>query len=139
MPNQFQGFPVPKAKIAEMITDSSNLIVERDPPGGPDFTEADLTCDGAAHDLDLSGIIPEGATWAWMAATAIDDAVGSLVGLQAKGATGASQAMAVITQVIGNQIAGEAWIKLDDNRYIEYLCSAVVFTSITITVRGWVN
>ncbi len=117
---------------------AGDIYVARGDPAAADFTQADLTLDGAAHDLDLSSILPESAAGGLVHLNVqiADNLVSQVLRMRRKGNTNWFARFGMRTQVTNVSVEQEGWIQLDDARVIEYLITAGTDTVI-ITVLGW--
>lgn len=113
------------------------LYVDRGDPGASDFTTATLTTDGLFHDLDLSAIVPKGATAVSIFAYVRDGAVNSSVRFRKKGNVGTYAINFISTQAINVAIGGLCVVALDENAIIEYAAANLVFINLSLTVLGW--
>ncbi len=102
-----------------------------------DFDEDDLTEDGNWNDLDLSSIVPSGATAVLLGVDITDDAVGSTILLRKNGNSNEVNMGIVRTQIAGVERSADRIVFCDVNQVIEYQATAVVWSSILFTVRGW--
>jgi len=112
-------------------------FVDRGDPAAWDFSVGNLTTDGDYHDLDLSGILPEGAIAVVLGAYVSDDAAASYVLFREKGNNNGYNTFGIYTQVAGIAVQGEGHIRCDANRAIQYRASNTTFTNISLLVRGW--
>lgn len=114
-----------------------DTYVDRGDPSAWDFTKADLTTDGAWHDLDLSAIVPAGAKLILITVMCNEDAVNKWFYLRQKGNSNDFNRSAIRQQVAN--LANEAvmMVSCDQNRKIQYLATNTVWTVIYIEVRGW--
>ena len=115
----------------------SGGFVDRGDPAAWDATQATLTLDLTWNNLDLSSVIPAGATAACIVVTLQDDAVGSVFSLRANGVTNAYCYVPMWTQVVDQDIGHQAIIALDGNRIIQYYATNTTWTTINLLVTGW--
>lgn len=112
------------------------VFVDRGDPAVADWTEATLTINSAWHDLDLSTIVPEGASTVLFNGYIRDDAVNSYFFLRSKDNAGLYNISAIITQVANVPVQRDMVVKLTSDRKISY----TGFTGtdfVSLTVRGW--
>ena len=134
-----------KGSDGEVLTLSSGLpswaargIVDRGDPSAADYTLGDFTTDFTWNDLDLSGIVPAGATFVVISGNINDNAVGSSLQFRKNGNSNNFNSGSVRTQVASATIDFRLIIACDSNRVIEYRASNLTFTTINVTVVGWV-
>jgi hypothetical protein len=116
---------------------SGDLYVDRGDPSSSDFEIGDLTADGSEHDMDLSSIVPVGATAVSLTVKVEDNATGSYVRFRSNGNSNTLAAFLTSTQVSGIPIYSNAIVALDADRIIEYKLLARTYTTCRITVVGW--
>ena len=111
--------------------------VDRGDPAAHDFTLATLSTDGDYHDIDFSSIISAGAKVAHLFCGVQDNDAGRYMYFRKKGNVNAAAVSNIQTQ--GSQIYNyqDMWVTLDENLKAEYQASDTTFTSIVLTVRGW--
>ncbi len=119
------------------VSRSTAGYVDRGDPVAQDFDDADLTTDGAWHDLDLSSIVPNGAIAVALRLSVKDGAVDSRVRFRKNGNSNTANVAQIRTQVIDLFINADLKVGCDSNRVIEYWASSLAFTNIDITVKGW--
>ena len=113
-----------------------HIFVDRGDPSAWDFEEGVLTTDDTWRDLDLSSIVPAGATQVLIGGYIADDVLGTYFQLRENGNSDGYNAFTLTTQVANVGIEINALVSLDSNRVIEYLGKTVAFV-IKIVVRGW--
>jgi hypothetical protein len=123
--------------MTPIIGENRFPLVDRGDTALPDFMLADLTSDGEWHDLDLSDIIPKGASFAFIQAFIQDEIVGSYIAFRKKGYTGDFNADILILCVANCYARGTMFIPLGSDRVIQYQMTNTVFSSAAVTVRGW--
>jgi hypothetical protein len=110
---------------------------DRGDPADADFVKTDLTTDGAWHELDLSGIVPEGAKAVSISLYIVDNLAGQIVRFRRAGNVNIFAITGTATQVAYVPIFTHCICAVDENRKIEYYCSNTSFTGIQITINGW--
>jgi len=100
-------------------------------------SKAVLNTDANWHDLDLSGIVPAGATFVLLRIRVVDDAVSSVFNVKKKGNANALTGGSIRTQVVDIPVEFDIPVAVDADRKIEYLATNTAFTFIRITVKGW--
>lgn len=111
--------------------------VDRGDPNDHDFTLVNFTTDWTWRDLDLSAIVPAGATAVDLRIVVIDDAIGSRFQLRKNGNVNVHNVLSTRTLVIDLAIDIVAIVSCDVGRKIEYRASNLTFSAINITVKGW--
>ncbi|MBA7635827.1 hypothetical protein ES703_43431 [subsurface metagenome] len=112
-------------------------FIDRGDPATVDWTEAVLIEDGAWRDLDLSTIVPEGATAVALFARISGTLVGQQIFFRTKGNTHTINMAANRSQVADNENIEDLIVACDTNRVIQYKADADPWNWITITVKGW--
>ena len=102
-----------------------------------DFDLGDLTTDGTWRELDLSSIVPAGATATALHVRLTDNEANRFMVLRKNGDTGGENRSVIRTQVIDITISQDMIVGLDDDRKIQYNASNTTFSTIEITVKGW--
>ena len=120
--------------MAEKI--DSNGFIDRGDPTAYDWTEATLTADGAWHDLDLSSIIDEGTKAVQLTVEGYDDSLNAIY-FRKKGNANSVSKASWYNPIINQTHSQDLIVACDINGVIEYWMSAVVWTSLDITVKGW--
>jgi len=117
---------------------AGDVLVDRGDPADYDFTVGDFTCDSAYHDLDLSSIVPSGATWVKVKVVLADDAVDSYFALRKNGNTNTRVSLSNRIRVVDKTHYITGFVPCDSNRVIEYSATNTTFTTINLVVTGWV-
>lgn len=113
---------------------AGTVFTDRGDPASVDWDETDLTADGNWHDLNLSSVIPAGAT-AVLLRVRLEATVKTLSFRE----NGNSSAVNVATLETGGGagiMRGDLLVAPDANGVIEYNLSGAA-TSVSITVGGW--
>lgn len=113
--------------------------VNRGDATGTDFTMADLTMDWGVHYLDLSGIIPEGATAVHLYFAFVANAAGTCMWLQPSDCVHCFSALGMTSQVANIEIDCDGFVALGPDRKIKYQGGAPPMTAVFIHVRGWMK
>jgi len=111
---------------------------DRGDPGAADFLS--FTNDSLWHTLDLSSIVPSGATAVSLKVSyaATRNGGGSYIELRKNGNSNTINVGIIFTQVANNVISGDMVIAVDSNRKIQYLAlSGDSIDSAEVTVKGW--
>jgi hypothetical protein len=130
--------------IFEMLKFFGKRLVDRGDPVTFDFgSEAGLgglVADGAWHDLDLSPIVPAGASHVQLAVTIqATTAIGAPgLWLRKNGNTGGYNVAALRVQTANQSIDGRHLLLCDAGRVIEYFLTDTSWSGVTITVCGWI-
>lgn len=109
----------------------------RGDPAAVDFTESDLSVNGAWTDLDLSGIIPVGTTSVVLHLAMDASAAGRYLSFRTKGNTNDNNIsrMTIIATGISLGHRADLTIPTEGQQTIQYYKSAALFC--TITVKEW--
>jgi len=167
MSNFFLGFPVSRAKIAEMIEgyappishhgrhedggddeiDCTGLtgagggtsLIDRGDPAANDKTLSDFTTDNAYHDLNLSSIVPAGATWILLKVVVMSSTIPAYIRFRKKGNSNSIN-VAVADCIQANLSHPYQFLcPCDADRVIEYYASNSTWSSIQLSVSGWIS
>lgn len=114
-----------------------SLLVDRGNLTAWDFVLSAATLDGASHDLDLSSIIPAGATFVLLILAVRPILVGNYFYIKNKGFANSVNALYIYGQVANVYIGAMAIISLPADRVLEYLAQASSFDAAIIAVSGW--
>lgn len=112
-------------------------LVNRGDPFLSDFTETNLTTNATWQDLDLSAIVPAGATAVELRCGINDGLVASVIIFRKKGHTHLYNAQALYIQVANIPYDCTFTLFCDANRLIEYYATNTTWTNINIIVLGW--
>jgi len=126
------------SNFLNFIKRRGDVFVDRGDPDAFDFTVASFTRDGAWHDLDLSSVVPSGASWVYVVGRIDANSADQAFVLRKKGNTNAynTRTARVVTGLYWAHL--HAWLPLDANRTIEYLASSAQVTEISLVVAGWI-
>lgn len=124
-------------KATKTYADTKKILTDRGDPASVDVAVGSLTTDGSWHDLDLSSIVPAGASFVVLYVELKDDAASSSILFRKNGNSNAMNVGAITTQVANILTRGDIIVACDSNRVIEYLTSNLTFDTINITVKGW--
>lgn len=112
--------------------------VDRGDPAAYDFTLGSFTTDGTWRDLDLSAIVPAGATTVHVKVIIQDDAAASNFELRKNGNSNTFNTSGMATQVANTQMTAEFTVSCDVDRIIEYRATNLTWVGgIYFVVRGW--
>lgn len=125
-------------QIAEILR-STYGYKARAETAGPDWVLANLTTDGAEHDLDMSAVSAAKGAYAVLLRVLIrdDDAIGSSFTLRPTAWSGSTNVFRLVNQVAGQPLDGTAIIKLDDAMKFEYVAEDVSWNLLSIYILGW--
>lgn len=112
-------------------------FIDRGDPITVDFDKADFTLDDAWHELDLSGIVPEGATGIAFTVTVFNTAVGKFVRFRRAGNIREKNITEIGTQVANLFYGNDGVVSVNTDRKIEYKMSGAGWIVINMTVKGW--
>jgi len=125
------------ASLSGLAADTQHSYVDRGDPAAWDYQLANLTTDGAWHDLDLHTLVPAEAVAVKLLVRILDNAASSVITFRKKGNVNTYNAAFVRTQVANINIEGDLLASCSTDRIIQYLATNTVFTGIYILVRGW--
>lgn len=111
--------------------------VDRSGIAAEDFDQGDLTMDNAWHDLDLSAVVPAGATVVYLRVNTYDNSATAYLLLRKNGSVGAFDARMCRTPVVDTNLENYILVGCDASRVIEYLANET-FTAINIVILGWI-
>lgn len=118
----------------------SPVFTDRGDPTGYDYTQLTLTIDGAWHTLDLSALVPEGATAIILRVQAVNTGAIASIYFRKNGNSNAYNVSRVETQTLTTTALADAIVFCDTARRIQYLIANVgTWASITIVVAGWLK
>jgi len=104
-----------------------------------DFVAGDLTKDDAWHELDLSGIVGIGKALVFIRVYLNENAGGKFIKLRPKGHSNNTNIAACYTQVANKTCDHTLSIYTDNTGKIEYSISTATWTTLTLTIRGWLK
>jgi len=113
-------------------------LVDRGDPASVDFATGDITANGAAHDLDLSGKIPVGAYAVLLEVGIRSDTANKEIQFRKKGNSNWHNTFRVHENIVNLTSFGQGWVFCDANRVIEYMASDITFSILDVTVCAWV-
>jgi len=102
-----------------------------------DFSYADFNQDGNWHELDLSGIVPAGATAVCFWFDGFSNTVESHVAFRTKGNVHLGNYSDVIAQVAGVLIRHDCIVPVGPDRIIEYAFHTNDWDFMGLVVKGW--
>ena len=111
--------------------------IDRGDDGSYDFTLANLTLDGPFHDLDVSGIVPEGATAVLFSFWGDSTDVPLSFVIQRKGGDAGGQEWRVTTQIAHVPVSHDGVVVCPDDRILEYRGTGFVWDFVGVRVKGW--
>lgn len=117
----------------------SEVFIDRGDPGTNDYTHANLTGDSTWRDMDLSSIIPAGATAVLLRTTMYDESgTGMTLYFRKNGNSNTINIGGNSVQVITlTNKPEDTLVALDSNRKIEYWLSSTATDSISVNVAGY--
>lgn len=116
-----------------------SLVVDRGDAMGADFSMFQLTIDNAFHDLDLSAILPQNATWVHMRVMAVALAPMLLANFRNNGNVYPFTVSTVCTVDNGLESHTPMWVACDANQVIEYQVQTGDWMFIDIFILGWIT
>lgn len=111
--------------------------VDRGAASASDWVVGDFTTDDAWHDLDVSSVVPAGASAIHFAFMVRDNLVGVYAGIRGKAHPSEWNRVFLLSQVANILIGIDCIVACDNPPVIQYKFSATAFTSIYLIVRGW--
>jgi len=117
---------------------SASLLVDRGSFTPHDWIQTDLTLDDAAHDLDLSGIVPVGTTWVQLQVWISYTTANKFMFMRTKDYNMTETGMRLYTQEANVPICQRPWLALGADRKLTYTLSAAGNTVAVISVVGWI-
>ena len=126
-----------QTKIRKEMLDIGGTYVDRGDVADADFDIDDLTTDFTWNDLDLSSIIPSGATAVYLRVLMEDDQASSVLNFRKNGNTNVWNSPT--TRTPAANVSGDSAfvVPVDSNGVIEYRGTNRTFTFIYIVVMGW--
>lgn len=115
----------------------TSCFTNRGDPAIEDFNSGDITDDDAWHDLDLSGIVPAGATAASISVSMLAQQVGLAFSLRRKGNANIYNVAIGFTQVAYGAKGLDLVVPLDGDRKCQYNAANGNWLVLDITVKGW--
>jgi len=112
-------------------------FVDRGDPAANDFTITNFIRDGAWHDLDLSGIIPENVKAVAISFAGYNTEASKHVWMKTKGNIKDFNKSQFFTQTAGLVFTGDMIVAPNENGIIEYQIESTGWLYINITVKGW--
>ncbi len=112
-------------------------VVDRGDPASPDFNIFSFTADENWHDLDLSSIVPAGATWVLLRLLLLTNAQNGIMYLKKGGNTSEYSGAGYGTPYSAYEVYGDLWLQVGSTRVIEYWLSSGDWLAIGLTVKGW--
>jgi len=126
------------SNFLNFIKRRGDVLVDRGDNAGHDFLVGNFTRDGAWHDLDLSSIVPSGASWVYVVVTFKASAADKTLSLRKKGNVNAYNVATEKTQVANIYCNLSGWVACDANRIIEYYLTDATVNAIYFNVRAWI-
>ena len=111
--------------------------VDRGDPQNLDFTISNFTTDGNWHELDLSSIVPAGATVVHLSLNIKDDTVASWLIFTKNGNSYVANRLIGRTFIANFTTDFEGFCACDVDRKIQYKAIALTWNDINLTVKGW--
>ena len=123
--------------ISGTLTTSRQIFHDRGDPAAADFSS--FTNDGAYHDLDLSSIVPAGASVVALVVNVTSTVLagGDVFQLRTKGNTHTINQSFFTTLLPNLAVNGDAIVACDVNRKIQYIMNFAGSPTVSVTVKGW--
>lgn len=123
---------------AEAAVASISVFVDRGDPSAADYNAASLTKNGSWHDLDLSSVVPAGATSVLLRVTVNHSLAEKSINFRKNGNTNSVNVAGVINPVAGVSNVQDIVVAVDSNRVIEYnAVSNATWNTLDIVIAGW--
>jgi len=113
-------------------------FVDRGDPAAVDKVKADFITDNTWRDLDLSAIVPAGAKAILIRIHLYGTTATAFCSLRKNGNTNAINVSTTYLYATPGRTKDDVWVIPDSNRLIEYCISNITWTTIELTVGGWV-
>lgn len=113
------------------------VYIHRGDPHSYDFDTGDFVKDGTFNDLDLSAIVPAGASAVAFHFGVAGQQVNAHVLFETTGDHLSKNFAEIFTPVANNTVSGDFIVALDADRKITYQFSNVVWLFCKFTVKGW--
>lgn len=126
--------------VLEMVANAGFIktsFVDRGDPANEDFDQGDLTIDFMWHELDLSAIVPSGASAIALRVLLLNTGIGQEIICKKHGNINFYNVGTVITQVANTIIEATLIIPVDESRKIDYVVWVGGWLGIDLTVLGW--
>ena len=122
-----------------LVRRPSSLWVDRGPTPAADFDETGLTIDAAVHDLDLSAIIPAGATWVLLSVM-VQLLTGTGVATEfGKGGLPLGMNYCYgFADLTRDWFQSDFWLQLSPGRSVRYYVDTDGTILAELVVRGWI-
>lgn len=110
---------------------------DRGDPAAFDFVKTDFTRDDSWHDLDLSGVVPSGATAVVLRIALVNTSAGAYIYLRKKGHTNAVNQAECHMQVANVGVVYDKTVAVDENGFCQYRVDPNLWTWLSIVIAGW--
>jgi len=115
----------------------TEAFVNRGDPADNDFSLPNFIADGNYHDLDLSGIVPAGATAVSLDCALLANAVSAQIFLRTDGNVEVANEAHANTHTAMSVAVADLLVPLTASRIIEYKLNDVTWFAVDLTVKGW--
>lgn len=112
-------------------------FVDRGDPAAYDFTTNDFTKDSAYHDLDLSSIVGANACTVLLNVMMRLGTTNEEIMLRTKGNSNDYNVAQRKGIAANTDYRYGMWVKTDANGVIQYRCTAGTYSTLNLTIRGW--
>jgi len=112
-------------------------FVDRGDPTAVDWNRDSLSANDTWAELDLSSIVPAGATLVLLRVSIYPTGVGKELRFRKNGNANAINFTRVAGLVATELHSQDMFVKTDSNRVVEYFKSADGFNALSVTVGGW--
>lgn len=112
--------------------------VDRGDPSAYDWETGDLTLDGNWHELDCSGIVPEGAKAIHFKVVVQDDADGNGFQIGKNDNSNRLNTLLAISVATNVTQAADGLVTCDNSKKVEYKATNTTWTLVQLLIRGWI-
>lgn len=126
--------------LADLIIEKIGIpptFIDRGDPAVEDFVFGDFTLDDGWHELDLSGIVPAGATAVLLFTHARADATAKVFRWRKHGNVNAIASPALRTVVANLYHYCNNVVAVDADRKIDYMGTFATFDDLRTAILGW--
>jgi len=111
--------------------------VDRGDPAASDWSQATLTANDNWIDLNCSAVVPAGAKAIIFVISLFDNTIDGSISMRKNGNTLNINIVSLSQPVANKMFFGQLIVPCDAGRVIEYALTTKVWTSVTVTIHGW--
>lgn len=126
--------------IAEKVIETIGVppcYIDRGDHGPIDWDITSMIVDGADHDLDMSSIIPAGATAVNLHLVGASTTITDIFLLRPKSHPRVFGSCTIRPQIAGHDFGERRVVGVDPDRIMTYKFTGVGWTNLKINVKGW--